>query len=189
MNHLSIFSEYRSYLFALANRILGSAKDAEDLLQETFLRWYQTPLAQIRSPKAFLSTVLKRLCLNHLQSAHVRREECFGDIVPEQSSDPPVQSFVEQITPALLILLERLSPKERVVLLLREVFDCEYEEIAPLLKQSAVACRQMLRRARQRLLTERARFVATPEQLQLLARQFATACASGDFKGLTSILA
>jgi RNA polymerase sigma-70 factor (ECF subfamily) len=191
MTHLSIFAEYRSYLFALASRILGNAMDAEDLLQETFLRWQQTPLAQIRSPKAFLSTVLKRLCLNHLQSARVRREESLDPLAPEPAASDNVlyQTLSERIAPALLVLLERLSPKERVVLLLRDVFDCEYEEIAPVLRKNAVACRQMLRRARQRIISERSRFVATPEQLQRLAAQFARACSSGDLKGLVSVLA
>src|SRR5215813_9865378 len=91
--HLSVFAEYREYLFSLAQRILGCRADAEDLLQETFIRWQQTSLAQIRSPKAFLATVVKRLCLNHLQSAHIRRETNVdphgpdGPALPEQSAD------------------------------------------------------------------------------------------------------
>jgi len=141
MNHLSAFVEYRNYLLALAQRILGSALDAEDLLQETFLRWQQTSLANIRSPKAFLSTVLKRLCLNHLESAHVRREEYVDSIALETSAGevPPQQTANEGIAPALLILLERLSPKEQLVLLLRDVFDCDYDEIARVLRNSTVA--------------------------------------------------
>jgi RNA polymerase sigma-70 factor (ECF subfamily) len=185
------FAEYRAYLFALAHRILGSAMDAEDLLQETFLRWHQTPLAQIRSPRAFLSTVLKRLCLNHLQSARVRREEPLDPIALEPTSSDQFlfQTISERVAPALMVLLERLSPKERMVLLLRDVFDLEYEEIAPVLRKSAVACRQMLHRARQQIISDRSRFVATPEQLQRLATQFARTCVSGDLKGLISVLA
>src|SRR5215510_5015680 len=97
--HLSVFAEYREYLFSLAQRILGSRTDAEDLLQETFIRWQQASLAQIRSPKAFLATVVKRLCLNHLQSAHARRE-LNGDplgaepALSEQSADKnPLESL------------------------------------------------------------------------------------------------
>ena len=183
--HLSVFAEYREYLFSLAQRILGSRTDAEDLLQETFIRWQQTTLAQIRSPKAFLATVLKRLCLNHLQSAQSRRE---------MNVDPPEAALSEQSAPfeslsALTILLERLSPKERAVLLLRDVFDCDYDEIALVVSKRADACRQLLRRARQHLTDARARFEVSPQQLQQLARQFALTCASGDLKGLVTVLA
>ena len=185
--HLSVFAEYRGYLLSLAQRILGSGGDAEDLLQETFIRWHQTSLAQIRSPKAFLATVLKRLCLNHLQSAQSRREVNVDPHGPE-----PVQSAsnaaIESLN-ALSILLERLSPKERVVLLLRDVFDCDYDEIALVISNRADTCRQLLRRARQHLAEARARFEVSPEQLQTLARQFALTCASGDLRGLVTVLA
>src|SRR5215470_6862853 len=126
--HLSVFAEYREYLFSLANRILGSRTDAEDLLQETFLRWQQTSLGQIRSPKAFLATVLKHLCLNHLQSARVRNEELLPE--PESADALSYDAHVasEDIKSAILILLERLSRNEQIVLLLRDVFDYEYEE-------------------------------------------------------------
>lgn len=185
--HLSVFAENRGYLFSLAQRILGSRPDAEDLLQETFIRWQQTSLAQIRSPKAFLATVVKRLCLNHLQSAQIRRETNVEpeSALPEQSAD---RNSLESIS-ALTILLERLSPKERAVLLLREVFDCDYDEIASVISNRADTCRQLLRRARQHLADARARFEVSPEQLQKLARQFALTSASGDLKGLVTALA
>jgi RNA polymerase sigma-70 factor, ECF subfamily len=182
--HLSVFAQYREYLFSLAQRILGSRTDAEDLLQETFIRWQQTSLAQIRSPKAFLATVLKRLCLNHLQSAQSRREMNVDP--PEAASSKQSASF-ESVS-ALTILLERLSPKERAVLLLRDVFDCDYDEIALVVSKRADACRQLLRRARQHIADARARFEVSPEQLQKLARQFALTCASGDLKGLVTVL-
>jgi RNA polymerase sigma-70 factor (ECF subfamily) len=188
--HLSVFAEYRGYLLSLAQRILGTRTDAEDLLQETFIRWQQTSLPQIRSPKAFLATVLKRLCLNHLQSAQIRREINVDPSSPEPAS--PEQSAYKNMFEslyALTILLERLSPKERAVLLLRDVFDCDYEEIALVISQRADTCRQLLRRARQHLADARARFEVSPEQLQKLARQFALTCASGDLKGLVNALA
>ena len=183
--HLSVFAQYREYLFSLAQRILGSRTDAEDLLQETFIRWQQTSLAQIRSPKAFLATILKRLCLNQLQSAQSRREMNVDP--PEVASSKQAASF-ESLS-ALTILLERLSPKERAVLLLRDVFDCDYDEIALVVSKRADACRQLLRRARQHIADARARFEVSPEQLQKLARQFALTCASGDLKGLVTVLA
>ena len=183
--HLSVFTEYRGYLFSVAQRILGSRGDAEDLLQEAFIRWQQTSLAQIRSPKAFLATVIKRLCLNHLQSAQTRREIC---IDPHGQEQPADSNSFESIS-ALTILLERLSPKERMVLLLREVFDCDYDEIARVISKRADTCRQLLRRARQHLADAQARFEVSPEQLQRLTRQFAITCASGDLKGLVTVLA
>ena len=188
--HLSVFAEYRGYLFSLAQRILGSRIDAEDLLQETFIRWQQTSLAQIRSPKAFLATVVKRLCLNHLNSAQTRREMNIdpNGVEPALSEQSPYKNVFESVS-ALTILLERLSPKERTVLLLRDVFDCDYDEIALVISQRADTCRQLLRRAHQHLAGARARFEVSPEQLHKLARQFALTCASGDLKGLVTALA
>ena len=188
--HLSAFAEYRGYLFSLAQRMLGSRTDAEDLLQETFIRWQQTSLAQIRSPKAFLATVVKRLCLNHLQCAHTRKEMNVDPCDPEPSlSEQPADKNEFESFSALTILLERLSPKERAVLLLRDVFDCDYDEIAAVISNRADTCRQLLRRARQHLADTRARFEVSPEQLKKLARQFALTSASGDLKGLVTALA
>lgn len=186
MNHLSVFSEYRAYLFAIAQRILGNAIDVEDLLQETFLRWQQTPLAQIRSPKAFLSTVIKRLCLNHLDSAYVRHTT--GDIESLEPATVCETTAMDQVVPALRVLFERLAPKERLVLILREVFDYEYEEIALLLEKSASNCRQLLRRARQHLIDGKSRFNVSQEQLQHLAHQFAASLRGGDLQPLVAAL-
>jgi len=188
-SHFSVFAEYRAYLFSLAQRILGSRADAEDLLQETFIRWQQTSLAQIRFPRAFLATVLKRLCLNHLQSAQTRREINVEPLGAEAFSEPPAYENASESLSALTILLERLSPKERAVLLLRDVFDCDYEEIALAISKRTDSCRQLLRRARRHLADARTRFEVSPEQLQKLARQFAITCASGDLKGLVTVLA
>lgn len=188
--HLSAFAEYRGYLFSLAQRMLGSRTDAEDLLQETFIRWQQTSLAQIRSPKAFLATVVKRLCLNQLQCAHTRKEMNVDPCDPEPAlSEQPADKNEFESFSALTILLERLSPKERAVLLLRDVFDCDYDEIAAVISNRADTCRQLLRRARQHLADTRARFEVSPEQLKKLARQFALTSASGDLKGLVTALA
>ncbi|MGH9972186.1 MAG: sigma-70 family RNA polymerase sigma factor [Pyrinomonadaceae bacterium] len=148
MSHLELFAEYRAYLYALAYSTLGSAMDTEDLLQETFLRWQQTALGTIRSPKAFLGTVLRNLCLNHLLSARGRREQCLEPSAEQQAHnrlyDPEgVESRSESLTIALQILVERLPPKERLVLLLREVFEYEYEEIAAIIRKNSTNCRQM----------------------------------------------
>ncbi len=195
MTHLEVFAEYRSYLFTLAYRMLGSVMDAEDLVQESFLRWQQASLATIRSPKAFLSTVVRNLCLNHLQSARVRREECsdgpsFESTLFEPATDPASdQLLADSLTSAFLVLLERLSPKERAVFLLREVFDCDYDEIAEIIRKNAVTCRQMLRRAKQHIRLEQSRFAASPEQLETLMRQFTNTCATGDLQSFVLALA
>jgi len=195
MNHLEVFAEYRSYLFTLAYRMLGSVMDAEDLLQETFLRWQQTSLARISSPKAFLVTVVKHLCLNHLQSARTTREECGAMEVESQEQavgcihDPSSDEIrKDSLAAAMRVLLERLSPKERLVLMLREVFDYDYEEIATIVRNNAVSCRQMLRRAKQHLSLEHSRFKTSPEELERLLRQFTATCATGDLEGLVSAL-
>jgi RNA polymerase sigma-70 factor, ECF subfamily len=194
MSHLELFAEYRAYLYALAYRTLGNAVDAEDLLQETFLRWQQTALSTIRSPKAFLATVLRNLCLNHLQSARVRREECLEPLSAERlpadrAYDPEsVESRSELLAVALQILFERLPPKERLVLLLREVFDFEYDEIAAIISKNATNCRQMLRRAKKHITSEPSRFTTSPEQLERIVLQFAQTSMNGDLEGLLALL-
>ena len=192
--HLGAFERYKPLLFALAYRMVGSAADAEDLLQETFIRWQETADVHIESPRAFLVTVLTRVCINHLQSARVKREEYFGQWLPEPLATAPrhnpFMSFAigESLSLAFLLLLERLTPVERAVLLLREVFDYEYSEIAPILDQSQASCRQILRRARQHIKEERTRFDASEEQRKELLRRFGEASSQGDLEGLVALL-
>src|ERR1700728_260792 len=125
---LAVFDQYRGLLFSIAYRMLGSVADAEDMLQETFIRWQQAANEEIRSPRAFLVTIITRLCINQLQSARVQREEYVGEWLPEPlvtdpASDPlGVVKTDESLSMAFLLLLERLSPMERAVFLLREVF-------------------------------------------------------------------
>jgi RNA polymerase sigma-70 factor (ECF subfamily) len=174
--------------------MLGSSADAEDLLQETFIRWQQAADVEITSPKALLVTILTRLCINHLQSARVRREEYLGQWLPEPlvtaPSQNPLASFEidESVSLAFLLLLERLTPMERAVLLLREVFDYEYFQIASILDQSELNCRQVLRRARQHIKESRPRFDAPLEQRVELLRRFSQASLQGDLEGLISLL-
>jgi RNA polymerase sigma-70 factor (ECF subfamily) len=192
-SHLEQFAAYRGYLFTLACRMLGRAEDAEDLLQETFLRWHETSLQSIRSPKAFLTTVVKNLCANHLRSARVRKEECVEATALEalqEQNDQVLEPFSvsESLNAGLAILLERLSSNERAVFLLREVFDCEFDEIAVMLEKNATNCRQILKRAREHLTSSQARFAASANELDLLARQFARTCATGDLPALVAAL-
>lgn len=174
--------------------MLGSAADAEDLLQETFVRWQQMPDVEIESPKALLVTILTRLCINHLQSARLKREVYFGKWLPEPLVTAPTQNphisfeIDESLSLGFLLLLERLTPVERAVLVLREVFDYEYSEIASVLTRSAPSCRQILRRARQRIKESRPRFEASMEQREELMRKFNEASSRGDWEGLVALL-
>lgn len=193
-DRLELFNQHQALLFAVAYRMLGSAADAEDLLQETFIRWQQAPEVEIESPRALLVTILTRLCINHLQSARVRREEYFGQWLPEPLVTSPTQNPLisleidESLSLAFLLLLERLTPVERAVLVLREVFDYEYSEIAAILDQSEPNCRQILRRARRHIKESRPRFDPSLEQRQELLRRFSQASSEGDLEGLVSLL-
>jgi RNA polymerase sigma-70 factor, ECF subfamily len=194
LDRLELFTQHRPLLFAVAYRMLGSSTDAEDLLQETFIRWQQAADVEIASPRALLVTILTRLCINHLQSARVRREEYFGQWLPEPLVTAPTHDphaaleIDESLSLAFLLLLERLSPMERAVLLLREVFDHEYVEIASILDQSEPSCRQILRRARQHIKESRPRFDASVEQREELLRKFSEASSQGDLDALVSLL-
>jgi RNA polymerase sigma-70 factor (ECF subfamily) len=161
---LAIFDQYRGLLSSVAYRMLGTVADAEDMLQETFIRWQQAADNDIRSPRAFLVTIISRLSINHLQSARVKREKYVGQWLPEPivtdpANDPlSVIRVDESLSMAFLVLLERLTPVERAVFLLREVFEYEYTEIAAILGQSEANCRQVLRRSRQHISAMRPRF-------------------------------
>jgi RNA polymerase sigma-70 factor, ECF subfamily len=191
---LATFDQYRSLLFSVAYRMLGSVADAEDMLQETFIRWQQAPDDEIRSPRAFLVTIISRLCINHLQSARVQREEYVGQWLPEPivtdpGSDPlGIIRVDESLSMAFLVLLERLTPVERAVFLLREVFEYEYSEIAAVLGQSEANCRQILRRARQHVSEMRPRFKASARKQSDLLENFLKAAESGDLDGLVALL-
>jgi RNA polymerase sigma-70 factor, ECF subfamily len=192
---LTTFNQYRGLLFSIAYRMLGTVADAEDVLQEAYIRWHQASDDDIRSPKAFLITVVSRLSINHLGSAHLKREKYVGQWLPEPlvtgaGSDPAeIVRVDESLSMAFLVLLERLGPAERAVFLLREVFDHEYSEIAAALDLTESNCRQILRRAKQRIRVARPRFQAfVPEHDDLLAR-FQQAAREGDLDGLVALLA
>ena len=142
---LEEFDQNRGLLFSIAYRMLGSVADAEDVLQETFIRWLNARAEDIRSPKAFLITIITRLSINQLQSARVRREEYIGQWLPEPLVAPAAEGD-DSLSIAFLVLLERLNPTERAVFLLREVFDYQYPEIAAALETTEANCRQILKR-------------------------------------------
>lgn len=191
---VDVFHQHRPLLFSIAYRMLGSVADAEDMLQETFLRWQQVAAGEIESPRAFLVTILSRLCINHLQSARVRREEYFGSWLPEPvvtgpAADPTAALQIDDsLSMAFLVLLERLTPTERAVLLLREAFDYDYADIARILGQSEANCRQILRRARLHVTENRPRFDPLPEQREEMLQRFLRASDSGDVEGLLALL-
>lgn len=195
---METFETYRSYLFALAYRMLGSTMDAEDMVQETYLRYQTTPPETILSLKAYLTTIISRLCLQHLQLARRKREAYLGSWLPEPlltTEDPELArveegvQMEESISLAFLILLEQLQPAERAVFLLREVFEYEYAEIAAFLGKSEAACRQLLSRARKHLGERRPRLNASPETQKHLLSSFAQAVRSGEMSALMKLLA
>jgi RNA polymerase sigma-70 factor, ECF subfamily len=193
MNQPEPFAELRPLLFSIAYRMLGSIAEAEDILQEAFLRWQAA--SGVESPRAYLSAVVTRLCIDHLRSARVRRETYVGPWLPEplvgEAGPGPDQAaaLADSLSTAFLLLLETLGPAERAAFLLREVFDYEYEQIAAIVGKSETNCRQMVTRARQRLAERRPRFLASREDHERLTLQFLQSCASGDLSGLVSILA
>jgi RNA polymerase sigma-70 factor, ECF subfamily len=192
---LASFDQYRSLLFSIAYRMLGSVADAEDMLQETFIRWQQAPEQEIRSPRAFLVTIISRLCINHLQSARAQREQYVGQWLPEPIVTAPGSDPLENIrldeslSMAFLLMLERLTPVERAVFVLREVFEYEYPELATIIGESEANCRQILHRARQHVTAMRPRFKASQQQKSDLLEGFLQATKSGNLEGLVALLA
>jgi RNA polymerase sigma-70 factor (TIGR02957 family) len=191
---------YRPLLFSIAYRMLGSATDAEDIAQEAFVRYAAVTMrdgeAAVRSPKALLTTITTRLCLDELKSARVRRERYVGPWLPEpvMTEDGPLSPLetVEQresISLGFLALLERLSPAERAVFVLREAFDYAYDEIASALGRTAQTCRQLHHRASRHLAEARPRFQSVPEAHRLLVEQFVAAANGGDVRALEGLLA
>jgi RNA polymerase sigma-70 factor (ECF subfamily) len=192
------FESYRPYLFAIAYRMLGSAMDAEDMVQETYLRSQGTPLDTIRSLKAFLTTIIIRLCVDQLQLARRKREVYVGPWLPEPiltaatpASEDPAERVdrEESISLAFLVLLEQLQPFERAVFLLREVFAYEFAEIATMLDKSEAACRRSFSRAKKHLSEHRPRFPASPDTHRQMLTGFLQAAQGGDMIPLMDLLA
>ncbi len=188
------FEQLRPYLFSVAYRMLGSASEAEDVLQDTWLRAAGSP-DEARSEQAWLTTVVTRLCLDRLKSARAKREQYTGIWLPEPvptSSAPNIEQDVmrkESITMAFLVLLETLTPPERAAFLLREVFDYGYREISEVLDASEASCRQWVHRAIERLREGRSRFRPEPERQREIVMRFLRAAESGDLSGLQDVLA
>ncbi len=186
---------HRSYLLALAYRLLGSVADAEDVVQDALLRFSQALADGIRpeSNRAYLTTITSRLAIDQLRSARVRREQYVGPWLPEplveEYHDPGDElARTETASSAFLVLLERLTAEQRVVFVLHEVFDYPYAEIGAMIGKTATACRQLGARARDQLAADRPRVPASREQGDRLARAFVAACRDGDVPALVDLL-
>ena len=192
-----LLAELRPVAFAIAYRMLGTVSEAEDVVQEALLRVHQTLDAgeEIASPRAFVATVTTRLSINELRSARVRRERYVGDWLPEpivtDNRDDPAQhaETADSVSLAMLVLLERLSPEQRAVLLLHDVFDYGYPAIATIVGKREENVRQLAARARRHVEQPRPRFEATREHRDELARRFFAAAEGGDLAGLEALLA
>ncbi|MFH8799316.1 RNA polymerase sigma-70 factor [Streptomyces sp. NPDC017936] len=194
MDKAEEFEELRPLLFSIAYRILGSVGDAEDAVQETWLR-FDGSAARVASAKAFLSATVTRISIDVLRSARVRREEYVGPWFPEPLLSDPYQDparsaeLADSVSMAALLLLERLSPLERSVFVLREVFGFGFDEVAAAVGRSQAACRQLLVRARRHMRAGRPRFAADRQERQELATRFLDALKDGDVGGLRNLLA
>ncbi len=198
---METFDSLRPYLFAIAYRMLGSVMEAEDMVQEAWLRWDRTDQSAVQNPKAFLAKTVTRLCLDHLKSAKTKREHYVGEWLPEPlvtsksaglaglgSPDQTIE-LADSLSFAFLHMLERLTPAERAVFLLREVFDYDYKTIAEIVEKNEPACRQLLRRAKSGLGADRPKFDTNPAEHEQILAHFSMACVSGSMDGLLTLLA
>jgi len=196
-DHERLLHELRPVSFAIAYRMLGSVSEAEDVVQEAMLRVHQSldGSEQIESPRGFVATVTTRLAINELHSARVRREHYVGEWLPEpiitQGHDDPAMhaETADSLSLALLVLLESLSPEQRAVLVLHDVFDYGYPEVAAIVGKSDDNVRQLATRARRHVKLRRPRFETTRQQRDQLVRRFFAAAEEGDLAGLEALLA
>jgi RNA polymerase sigma factor (sigma-70 family) len=195
MSSTEFFDRNRPLLFSIAYRMLGSASDAEDVVQDAWMRYSSADPASIRSPKSFATTIVTRLCLDRLKSARATREEYIGPWLPEpvltadsEAPDELVQR-AESVTLAFLVLLETLSPEERAVFILKEACDCSHGEIAETLGITLDSSRQLLHRAKERVAAGRSRFAGTTASRRTVAKRFAHALLSGDDAALRGMIA
>lgn len=190
-------TDHRPLLFGIAYRMLGTVADAEDAVQDTYLRWHRALAAgtEIQVPKAWLATAVTRICLDQLGSARAKRESYVGPWLPEPlvgGQAPDIAEVVvdtDSLSTAFLLLLETLSPKERAVFLLHDVFNYDFAAIAGIVGESEVYCRQIARRARSHVEHGRPRFAASADHQQRLTERFVRACQDGDLPGLIACLA
>jgi len=186
----STFEAYRPLLFSIAYRMLSSTSEAEDVVQDAWLRACQDNHAEIRSTRAYLTTIVTRLCIDRLRSAERTRMEYPGPWLPEPLAAPNQESaeLASSLTMAFLVLLEQLAPTERAVFLLREVFELDFDEIASSVGKSEANTRQILRRARSRLSDARPRFTVSRRESEQVVQRFRHACTTGNVEELLALL-
>lgn len=189
------FERQRSRLMALAYRMTGSIAEAEDIVQDAFVRWQRTERSAVRRPEAFLRKTVTHLCLDFLKSTRARRETYVGPWLPEPvlgegaMAVDQATELAEDVSMALMMALERLSPAERAAFLLHDVFDSGYGEVATTLGRTEAACRQLVARARGHVRAARPRYQPSAEEHQRIVRAFATAVLGGDLDALREVLA
>jgi RNA polymerase sigma-70 factor (ECF subfamily) len=191
---VAAFEAHRPALIGLAYRMLGSRAEAEDIVQDAYLRWHAADRAAIEEPRRYLGTIVTRLCLDRMKSAQARREIYVGQwlpepVVDENFDDGNAGDMAHDISVALMLLLERLSPLERASFLLHDVFGLDFAEVARALGRGEAACRQLAARARAHIEAGRPRFDASPEEGRRLATAFQAAAASADTNALVQLLA
>lgn len=195
MDRSLLFEQSRSRLFGIAYRMLGSRADAEDVLQEAYLRWHRAPVEEIRSSEAWLVTATTRLCIDRLRLAREAREVYVGPWLPEplvSDVSPPADAQLDvasSLSIAFLVVLERLTPEERAAFLLHEVFDTDYAEIAQVLGKSEAACRQIVSRARKHVRENRPRMQVSEEARRTLLDRFVNAVQTQDKEALLALFA
>jgi RNA polymerase sigma-70 factor (ECF subfamily) len=188
------FEAHRGHLLALAYRMTGSVADAEDIVQEAFIRWGRADRESVQHPRAFLSRTVTRLCLDSLKSARARRETYVGPWLPEPvlgegaMSVEAANELAQDVSMALMMALERLSPLERAAFLLHDVFDSGYAEVAAALGRSEGACRQLVSRARSRVRDARPKYETSVEQHAKVVRAFGATVLTGDVDALRRLL-
>jgi RNA polymerase sigma-70 factor (ECF subfamily) len=182
------FEPLRPKLIRVAYRMLGSVADAEDVVQDAFLRWMKAERGDVRTPEAFLRRTVTRLCLDQLKSARAKRETYIGPWLPDPVVEGPVVEE-EDVTLPLMLALERLTPLERAAFLLHDVFGLSFEEVAATIERDAAACRQLAARARAHVREARPRFKVERQQGLAIAEAFFAATRSGDMKALGALLA
>lgn len=195
LNPLDAFEQERSRLFGIAYRMLGSVSEAEDIVQDAYLRWHTVAHSSVENAQAFLVRMVTRLCIDALKSARSRRTEYVGPwlpeplVVDEQQNPAAIQELADDLSMAFLLMLERLTPVERAVFLLRESFAFSYAEIGAVLGKTEQNCRQIARRARQHLDTDEQLVPADPHEHDLLLTQFLHAVCDGDVQSMVKVLA
>src|SRR5262249_9875719 len=187
------FVTHRSLLFTVAYEMLGSAAEAEDVVQATWLRWADVDQAEVRAPRAYLVRIVTRLALNRLRALARQREEYVGEWLPEPLFTSPDAAedaeLAENVSIAMLTVLETLGPAERAVFVLREVFDTPYDEIAEVVGKTPAAVRQIAHRAREHVAARRPRMQVDRAQQQAAVEKLVAAISTGDVKGLLEVLA